>query len=157
MIVNYGSEKINVFAPRNVTTESTWQQAIVDIQNATYGDLRKKAEILAIKTHAKDMGWVNVGDRTLKEIKDMKTSEEVVDWAATQNLNQEDAATVEAVIDVKKDIEDKKLWFNQPVSKIIEWNYDGDKNKESLLDAQIMIQQSLSQDTTISRRREIEL
>ena len=153
LIVNYGSEKINVFAPRNVTTESTWQQAIVDIQNATYGDLRKKAEILAIKTHAKDMGWVNVGDRTLKEIKDMKTSEEVVDWAATQNLNQEDAATVEAVIDVKKDIEDKKLWFNQPVSKIIEWNYDGDKNKESLLDAQIMIQQSLSQDTTISKTK----
>lgn len=153
LIVNYGSEKINVFAPRNVTTESTWQQAIVDIQNATYGQLRKDAEILAIKTHAKDMGWVNVGDRTLKEIKDMKTSEEVVDWAATQNLNQEDAATVEAVIDVKKEVEDRKLWFNQPVSKIIEWNYDGDKNKESLLDAQIMIQQSLSQDTTISKTK----
>ena len=146
LIVNYGSEKINVFAPRNVSTESTWQQSIVDIQNATYGQLRKDAEIAAIKQKAKDMGWVTVGDRTLKEIKDMKTSEEVVDWAATQNLNQEDAATVEAVIDVKKDVEDRKLWFNQPVSKIIEWNYDGDKNKKSLLEAQIIIQKSLSED-----------
>ena len=148
--VEFGKTKVDLFAPANVATESTWQQSIADIQNATYGQLRKDAEISAIKQKAKDMGWVTVGDRTLKEVKDMKTSTEIEDWAATQNLNDEDATTVEAVIETKKDIEDKKLWFNQPVSKIIEWNYDGDsKNKGAILDAQIGLQLALSEDLNL--------
>ena len=152
--VEFGKTKVNLFAPANVATESTWQQSIVDIQNATYGQLRKDAEISAIKQKAKDMGWVTVGDRTLKEVKDMKTSTEIEDWAATQNLNDEDATTVEAVIETKKDIEDKKLWFNQPVSKIIEWNYDGDsKNKGAILDAQIGLQLTLSEDRNLSGKK----
>ena len=152
--VEFGKIKVDLFAPANVATESTWQQSIVDIQNATYGQLRKDAEISAIKQKAKDMGWVTVGDRTLKEVKDMKTSTEIEDWAATQNLNEEDATTVEAVIDTKKDIEDKKLWFNQPVSKIIEWNYDGDsKNKGAILDAQIGLQLTLSEDRNLSGKK----
>ena len=61
------------------------------------------------------MGWVTVGDRTLKEVKDMKTSTEIEDWAATQNLNEEDATTVEAVIDTKKDIEDKNFGLKTSV------------------------------------------
>ena len=152
--VEFGKTKVDLFAPANVATESTWQQSITDIQNATYGQLRKDAEISAIKQKAKDMGWVTVGDRTLKEVKDMKTSTEIEDWAATQNLNDEDATTVEAVIETKKDIEDKKLWFNQPVSKIIEWNYDGDsKNKGAILDAQIGLQLTLSEDRNLSGKK----
>ena len=148
--VEFGKTKVDLFAPANVATESTWQQSIADIQNATYGQLRKDAEISAIKQKAKDMGWITVGDRTLKEVKDMKTSTEIEEWAATQNLNDEDATTVEAVIETKKGIEDKKLWFNQPVSKIIEWNYDGgSKNKGAILDAQIGLQLALSEDLNL--------
>jgi len=152
--VEFGRTKVDLFAPANISTESTWQQSIVDIQNATYGQLRKDAEIAAIKQKAKDMGWVTVGDRTLKEVKDMKTSTEIEEWAATQNLNDEDETTVEAVIETKKDIEDKKLWFNQPVSKIIEWNYDGDsESKRAILDAQIGLQLALSEDRSISGKK----
>ena len=48
--------KVDLFAPANVATESTWQQSIVDIQNATYGQLRKDAEISAIKQKQKIWG-----------------------------------------------------------------------------------------------------
>lgn len=150
----FGTTKVDLFAPANIATESTWQQTIVDIQNATYGQLRKDAEISAVKQKAKDMGWITVGDRTLKEVKDMKTSTEIEDWAATQNLDEEDATTVQAVIQTKKDIEDKKLWFNQPVSKIIEWNYGGDPAKNgAILDAQIALQLTLSEDGDLSREK----
>ena len=154
-LVDFGTTKIDIFAPANLATEDTWQKAIADVRNQTYGTLRQNAEIDAIKAQALQMGWITIGDSTVKEIKNMST-DDLEGWINTQNLTKTEEAQVVAILEKKQAVEDSKAWHRQPVADIIQWyasNTNADKDLE--LSGMIAIEEGFSADESLtSKERE---